>query len=136
MVSLQKFLNDLSANKNLKGFVGEFQKLRGEFTKRGHEIQSRWKAEKTKTLKEVQRAVKTLNSSKEQLRKEVDKTITMIEKSAKDLEKNIEGYRKVAVARKAKLESMIRAQAGGSKKKSSRKKAKTSKKKTTRKTSR
>lgn len=144
--ALQKFLDQLSKNRNVQGFVNEFNRLSTELGKRGQDLNLRLTEEGEKTLQQahdkIQQVVKAVGETQKQLDKEVDRAVDRIRSSAAKVEKGLEFYRKRALAQKARLEKLIKARskktatAARSTKKTAKKQApKRTSKKTTRSTS-
>lgn len=111
----QRFIDQLSENKNVQNFVTEFHKMSVEVAKRGQELNTFFNAEKEKTLGQAhtryQQAIKTITQAQKEMDREVDKAIKMIRQSATKVEKNLNAYKKKAVAQKAKVEKLIKAKA-------------------------
>lgn len=135
LINLQKFVSDISNNKNVKSFVSEFNNLGRDLKKMGQELNNRLSSEKERTLHEAhqryQAMLKTITQAQKQLNSEVDKAVRSIRGSAKNVEKSLEKTRKQALARKKKIESLIKRQA-----QATRKKATSAKKKATKKVAR
>lgn len=123
--ALQKFLNQLSKNKNVQNVVVEFNKLNEELKKKGSELNGRLLEEKEKTLRQAhgqyQKILSSVTTTQAQLDQEVAKALEAIRKSAGQVEKNLEIYRKKALAHKAKLEKALKARSTGGKKKTKKK---------------
>ncbi|MBX2988710.1 MAG: hypothetical protein KF802_12515 [Bdellovibrionaceae bacterium] len=118
-IGLQKFLNQLSKNKNVQSVVSEFNRLGHELAQKGHELNERWTEGKNQTLKQAQtqyhKAVQSVTATQKQLDREVASALLKIRRSASDVEKGLESYRKKAVAQKERIEKLIKAQAKGKK---------------------
>lgn len=143
--ALQKFLDQLSKNKNVQSVVTEFNKLSDELKKRGKDLNDLFNDSKNRTLNQAQSTyqdlVNSVNETQAQLDREVERALARISSSAKEVEKNLEHYRKKVVAHKKKVEGLIKKQSAKartqSKKKATVKKAKaTGRKKAARKTTR
>lgn len=110
--ALQKFLNQLSKNKNVQNVVNEFTKISDDLKKRGTELNQRWTEGKDKTLHQAQdkyhQILKAVSSTQGQLDKEVTKAIEKIRASATEVEKNLEYYRKKAVEQKDRVEKILK----------------------------
>ncbi|MBX3039729.1 MAG: actin-binding protein [Bdellovibrionaceae bacterium] len=138
--ALQKFLNQLSKNKNVQNVVNEFTKIGDEIKKRSTELNQRWTEEKDKTLHQAQdkyhQILKAVNSTQSQLDKEVTKAIEKIRASATEVEKNLDYYRKKAVEQKDRVEKILKSKkkaAAKTTKKTAKKVAKKTVKKTSKK---
>lgn len=114
LVNLQKFVADISNNKNVKTFVSEFNGLGQDLRRMGQELNKRLSSEKERTLHEAharyQAMLKTITQAQRQLNSEVDKAVRSIRGSAKNVEKSLEKTRKQALARKKKIETLIKRQ--------------------------
>lgn len=137
--TFQKFLGNLSGNKNVKNLVSDFQKLSKELRQKGAEINRNMKSNKTVSEAKAQykKIMAKVANSQKQLDKELDKALGKIRKSAADVEKNLQFYKKKAAAQSKKLEKSLKAQTKAtSKKKTSRKASKKTSRKASKKTSR
>lgn len=134
--TVQKFIEDLSGNKNVKNLISDFQKISKDIKQTGHDLNLRLNAKKQKTMRQAHtkysKVLHFINQSQKQLDSEVDKAISLIRKSATEMEKNLTHYRKKVMTQRNRLEKMLKAKSAAP----STSKKKTSSKKTTRRTSR
>ena len=140
IASLQKFLSQLSKNKNVQKTVNELTKISDDLNKRGTELSKRFTAGKEKTLKQARdgyhQMLKAVGTSQTQLDKEMNKALGKIRSAATEVEKNLEYYRKKALDQKERVEKMMMSTQQATKKKASKKVSKKVSKKTTKKASR
>ena len=112
VTAIQKFLDQLSKNKNVKDVVDEFQRLSTEVKKRGQEMNAKLTEGGEQTWKQAHdrynKVISTIHQTQKQLDREVENAVGKIRASATQLEKNLDSYRKQAHAQKDKLAKMIR----------------------------
>ena len=133
--TLNKIIENLSRNANVKKFLSDFDHLSQELKKLQSNLNQKLSNEKEQALKkaraEYSRILSRVKVAAKDLNKEVQTAISKIRKSARQVEKNLNVYKKKASQQQAKANRILKA------KKSTKKaapKAKTTKK-TTRKTS-
>lgn len=130
----QKIITNLSKNKNVQSFIGDFDRISSELKSLSKDLNSKFKAEKSRTVQQAlakyQELLRGISKAQSDLDREVNKAIAKIIKSAETVEQNLSLFKKKAITQKAKIEkAMPKKQTRGRRKKVS---SRGRKKKTTR----
>lgn len=111
MTLTQKLIQNLSKNRNVQSFLSDFEKLSDDLKEKRKLLNQKWTSGKKKTVSQAygqyQKVVKSISKAQLELDREVSKAISLIIKSADDVEKNLTAYKKMAIAKKAKVEKLI-----------------------------